>query len=75
MGTYKLHPEAKKVYQMRPKVSAACVSDASQGLCFVCIRYVPRSLLDKYQMRPKVSARRVSDTSQLRSTPTLVAAN
>jgi len=52
------------VYQLRPKVSALCVSVASQSVCFMCISCVPKCLLYVYQLHPKVSALCVSVASR-----------
>ena len=50
-GKYELRPAVKKLYQLRPMVSASCIS---------C---VPRCLPHVYQVRPMVSASRVSGAS------------
>ena len=42
LGKYELRPAVKKLYQLRPNVSASRVSVASQRVCFTCISCVPR---------------------------------
>jgi len=54
----------KKLYQLRPKVSASRVSVASQVVRFTCFSCVPRCPLHVFQLRPKVSASRVSVASR-----------
>jgi len=48
LGTYELRPAVKKAYQLRFKVSAACVS--------VAFRVGNRVVEEMYQFRPKGSA-------------------
>jgi hypothetical protein len=59
-----LRPEIKIFYQLRPKMSASCVSVASQNVCFMRTRCVPSCLLHVYQLRPKISASCLSVASQ-----------
>ena len=54
MGKYELRLAVKKLYQLRPKVSASSVSAASQGDRFKCINCVLKWLLQVYQLRPAV---------------------
>jgi hypothetical protein len=42
-GKYELCPVVKKLYQLRPEVTASSVSVASRGDRFRCISCVPRS--------------------------------
>ena len=64
-GKYQLRPAVKKLYQLRPEVSASCVSVVSGGVCFMCISCVPSCLLHVYQLCPEVSASRVSVASRV----------
>jgi len=58
-GKYELRPAVKKLYQLRPKVSASRVSVASRGVDPQHDELRPAVSKELYELRPKVSASRV----------------
>jgi len=66
MGKYELRPAIKKLYRLRPKVTASSVSVASQGDRFKCISCIPSWPLQVYQLNPEVTASSVSVSSPVR---------